>query len=74
MNIARIPSAAMMPNSSTFCWYWAGTANRPMMIRKTNRLSTDRLFSTTQPAKYSAPVADPASHHRTSPKTTATPM
>ena len=46
MKIARRISARMMPKVSTVCWCSAGTANVVMMITKTNRLSTDRLFST----------------------------
>jgi hypothetical protein len=30
-----------------------------MMITKTNRLSTERLFSTIQPAKYWVPASPP---------------
>ena len=46
MKIARRISAMMMPKVSTLCWCSSGTANVVMMITKTNRLSTDRLFST----------------------------
>ena len=46
MKIARMTSARMMPNVSTLCWWRSGTANVVMMITKTNRLSTERLFST----------------------------
>ena len=38
-------SAARMPKSSTLCWWIAGTANVDMMITKTKRLSTLRLYS-----------------------------
>ena len=34
-----------MPNSSTLCWWIAGTPNVVMMITKTKRLSTERLYS-----------------------------
>ena len=46
MKIARMISARTMPKVSTLCWCSSGTANVVMMITKTNRLSTDRLFST----------------------------
>ncbi len=46
MKITRSTSAMMMPKVSTSCWYFSGTANVVMMITKTKRLSTDRLFST----------------------------
>ena len=55
MKTARSARAAMMPKMSTRCWCSRGTANVVMMITKTNRLSTDRLFSTRYPAKYCAP-------------------
>ena len=60
MNIARRTSASRIPNVSTRCWCSAGTANVPMMITNTKRLSTDRLFSTTYPAKYWPPNSQPA--------------
>ena len=47
MKIARNTSAARIPNVSTRCWCSAGTANEDMITTKTNKLSTDRLFSTT---------------------------
>ena len=47
MKIARRMSASRIPMVSTLCWCSAGTANVLMMITNTNRLSTDRLFSTT---------------------------
>ena len=47
MKIARMTSAARMPNVSTRCWCSAGTENVDMITTNTNRLSTDRLFSTT---------------------------
>ncbi len=46
MKITRSTSASTIPMISTFCWCSAGTANVLMMITNTNRLSTDRLFST----------------------------
>jgi hypothetical protein len=46
MKTTRRASAMMMPKVSTSCWYFSGTAKVVMMITKTKRLSTDRLFST----------------------------
>ena len=46
MKIARMTRARTMPKVSTLCWCSSGTANVVMMITKTNRLSTERLFST----------------------------
>jgi hypothetical protein len=45
MNTPRITRAITMPIMSTFCWYSRGTANAVMIIRNTNRLSTDSAFS-----------------------------
>jgi hypothetical protein len=46
MKIARMTSAARIPNVSTRYWCSGGTANVDMITTKTNRLSTDKLFST----------------------------
>lgn len=48
-------SASTMPMVRTFARWGAGTAKLPMMSANTNRLSTERLFSTTYPVKYCAP-------------------
>ena len=50
MKMPRKISARMMPTSSASCWYFRGTASRLMMMMKTNRLSTERLYSVSQPA------------------------
>ena len=47
MNPVRAIMENTIPNSSTFCWSARGTAKLVMMIRKTNRLSTDSAFSVT---------------------------
>ena len=47
MNPVRAISENAMPNSSTFCWSSRGTLKLVMMIRKTNRLSTESAFSVT---------------------------
>ena len=59
-------SARTMPIRSAFCWNSRGTRKLPMMITKTNRLSTDRLFSVMKPAKYSMPCV--LSHNVQTPK------
>jgi hypothetical protein len=46
MNTARMTSASRIPNVRTRCWCSGGTANADMITTNTNRLSTDRLFST----------------------------
>ena len=69
----RITSASATPTSSTFCWYCRGTANRPMMMMKTNRLSTDSEYSVSQPAKNSPPASPPAASVRPTPKASAMP-
>ena len=45
-----------------------------MMIRKMNRLSTEREYSVSQPAKNSVPYWWPAKTHTPMPKRTAIPM
>ena len=45
MKPPRRISAMTMPIISTFCWYFFGTANPVITMRKTNRLSIDRAFS-----------------------------
>ncbi len=63
-----------MPMSSAVCWYCRGTASLLMMMMKMNRLSIDREYSVSQPAKNSPPYWAPYCHHTHSPKTTARPM
>ena len=45
-----------------------------MMIKKMNRLSTDRLYSVSQPAKNSTPNWLPWKKYTQMPKATASPM
>ena len=45
-----------MPTSSAVCWYCRGTANLVMMMMKMNRLSIEREYSVSQPAKNSRAV------------------
>ena len=74
IKIARRMSATMMPKVSTLCWCSCGTAKVVMMITNTNRLSTERLFSTMQPAKYWVPKSPPACQAKSIPKAMATAM
>ena len=74
MKIVRRTSAITTPTSRTFCWYSRGTANFVMMMRKTKRLSTERLFSVMYPAKYSVPNSQPQAIPTTTPKTRARAM
>ena len=74
MKIARITSAPMTPQSSTFCWWRFGTANWPRITAKMNRLSTERLFSTSQPEMYSMPDCWPMKYQTPPPKSSATAM
>ena len=74
MKTVRRTSAITTPTSSTFCWYSRGTANLVMMMRKTNRLSTERLFSVMYPAKYSVPGPQPQTIPTTTPNTRARAM
>ena len=70
----RITSAITMPHSSTVCWYCLGTLNLLMMMMKMNRLSIDRLYSVSQPAKNSPANCPPETAQMPSPKITARPM
>ena len=45
MKPVRATRAKAIPNSSTFCWSSRGTRKLDMMMRKTNRLSTESAFS-----------------------------
>ena len=47
MNPVRAIRANTIPNSSAFCWSARGTTKLVMMMRKTNKLSTDNAFSVT---------------------------
>ena len=69
----RAMIAKVMPNSSTFCWSSRGTEKPAMMIRKTKRLSTERAFSVTYPAKYSVPMSTPPKTRTSTPKARAMP-
>ena len=47
MNRPRNTRDSAIPMSSTFCWYFGGTLNEPMISAKTKRLSTLSAFSVT---------------------------
>jgi hypothetical protein len=51
MKTARNTSAMTMPTIRASCWYFLGTLKLAMMMMKMNRLSTDRLYSVSQPEK-----------------------
>ena len=53
MKIPRKIRARMMPTISANCCRCRGTFIAPMMMTKMNRLSIDRLYSVSQPAKNS---------------------
>ena len=53
MKMPRKISAKMMPTSSANCCSFLGTFSLAMMMMKMNRLSIDRLYSVSQPAKNS---------------------
>ena len=74
MKMPRKISARMMPTSSACCWYFFGTLKLAMMIRKMNRLSTDKLYSVSQPAKNSTPNWLPWKNHTHNPNATASPI
>lgn len=60
MKMPRNSRASMMPTNSANCCALRGTDSLVMMIRKMNRLSIDRLYSVSQPAKNSPEYAGPA--------------
>ena len=55
MKMPRKISASTMPTINASCWYFLGTLKLAMMMMKMNRLSTERLYSVSQPAKNSSP-------------------
>ena len=57
----RKTSAMMMPTSSASCCSFLGTLKLAMMIKKMNRLSIDKLYSVSQPAKNCRPKSPPFS-------------
>ena len=57
----RKTSAMMMPTSRASCCSFLGTLKLAMMIRKMNRLSIDKLYSVSQPAKNCRPKSPPFS-------------
>ena len=48
-------SASTMPTIRASCWYFRGTPNLAMMMMKMNRLSIEREYSVSQPAKNWTP-------------------
>jgi hypothetical protein len=74
MKMPRNMSARMMPTNNASCWYFFGTLKLAMMIKKMNRLSMDRLYSVSQPAKNSTPNWLPCENQTQAPKATASPM
>src|SRR6478609_9656896 len=73
MKMPRMISASTMPTSKALCCSCLGTANLFMMIRKMNRLSTEREYSVSQPAKNSVPYWWPARTQIPMPNATAIP-
>ena len=71
MKIARSTRAMMMPHSRASCWYFLGTPNLAMMMRKMNRLSMLREYSVNHPAKNSVPYWAPEKNHTPMPNSTA---
>lgn len=74
MKTPRATRAIATPTSRTFCWNSFGTAKVVMMMRKTNRLSTDNAFSVNQPAKYSPPAWPPPKTQTPTPNRIASAM
>jgi hypothetical protein len=74
MKMPRKISASTMPTIRANCCSCRGTLRLLMMIRKMNRLSTDRLYSVSHPAKNSAAYWGPEIPQTAKPKTMARPM
>ena len=62
----------MIPKNSTLRWAFAGTARYEKSIAKTNRLSSERLRSSTKPVRYSEAAVPPRHGRRISAKASAT--
>ena len=73
MKMPRKINAKMMPTSNANCCSFLGTISLPMMMMKMNRLSIDRLYSVSQPAKNSPAYRGPEMHQIPRPKITARP-
>jgi hypothetical protein len=62
-----------MPTINAYCCRCRGTANLPMMIKKMNRLSTEREYSVSQPAKNSPAYSVPTTAQTPNPNRIAKP-
>jgi hypothetical protein len=63
--------AIMIPTIRAWLCAFFGTASFVKMIRKTNRLSTERLFSVINPAMYCSPNSTPQTAPTNGAKATA---
>ena len=68
MNAPRKISASTMPTISANCCRCRGTFSLAMMMMKMNRLSTDRLYSVSHPAKNSPAYCGPEMPQTPKPK------
>ncbi len=73
MKPVRAISEKTIPKRRTFCWSARGTRKLVMMMRNTKRLSTERAFSVTYPAKYSDPASVPPNTMTPTPNSSAIP-
>ena len=71
MKIPRSTSARATPSSSTRLCSFPGTADLLISSTNTNRLSTDRLYSVSQPAKNCPEAAGCPASARPAPNATA---
>src|SRR5215212_5799348 len=65
MNAPRSTIAPAMPANRIGRWRGSGTRSAEKISAKTNRLSSDRLFSTTNPARYACAGPGPRHTHST---------
>ena len=73
MKMPRKISAKMMPTMRANCCRCRGTFSVPMMMTKMNRLSMDKLYSVSQPAKNSPAYRGPEKAQTPRPNKTASP-
>ena len=68
--IARSTMTPRMPQNSTRCCKWRGTAKKPKIVAMTNTLSIASDFSTTKPVQYSSAGCWPSCIQTKPPKAT----
>ena len=72
--MARSTMTPRMPQNSTRCWYFRGTAKKEKIMAMTKTLSIASAFSTAKPVRYSMPGWAPSDHQTQPPKARPRPM